>query len=446
MTIPVIATWPAHRGAGYGGASLLAAFFWIAAWRLHQRLTTRELSGKATRVSLLVGIVLRLSLAGTQPFTSNDVHRYIWDGHVAAAGLDPYRLTPAQAERALSLRGQDTFAPPPDNRDVPTLYPPLALALFSLCAHAGPDLALPLWKALCAAASIASLLLMAFILRKRGASQHLVLVSLSPLLILEAAVGAHVDVFVALFLTLSFAILPPGARHQARARAAAAAVALGLAILMKFTPALVALALFACLGKAGKLRAAFATCLAATLSFGYMLPVALGFMPGGSLATFFRKWRFGSPFFSTAPPPFVDGQIPWASFLLAAGALVWLSVELKRRHHDRALQVALATPLLASPVVFPWYLMPLAAVLPLAPSSYVMAWVALHPLTYEVIDSYAATGAWQPARWPLNLLLLTWALLRLRHQRTREWLLRLCNVGARRETKEVPHATASRGP
>lgn len=42
----------------------------------------------------------------------------------------------------------------------------------------------------------------------------------------------------------------------------------------------------------------------------------------------------------------------------------------------------------ASPAVFPWYLVPLATLLPARPLFSVQAWCILAPLTYEVIDAY----------------------------------------------------------
>jgi hypothetical protein len=63
--------------------------------------------------------------------------------------------------------------------------------------------------------------------------------------------------------------------------------------------------------------------------------------------------------------------------------------------------LALAAPLIASPVVFPWYLLPVVPAVALAPSAAAVGWLTALPLTYEVNDRAVATGEWTPATWPL---------------------------------------------
>ena len=47
-----------------------------------------------------VAAALRLALVAGEPALSNDVYRYVWDGRVQAAGINPYRHTPADPELA----------------------------------------------------------------------------------------------------------------------------------------------------------------------------------------------------------------------------------------------------------------------------------------------------------------------------------------------------------
>jgi alpha-1,6-mannosyltransferase len=41
-----------------------------------------------------MALVARLGLVATPPFMSSDVYRYAWDGHVQAAGINPYLYVP----------------------------------------------------------------------------------------------------------------------------------------------------------------------------------------------------------------------------------------------------------------------------------------------------------------------------------------------------------------
>jgi len=45
-------------------------------------------------VDLMVGLLLRLSLIFTFPSLSQDIFRFLWDGHLVANGISPYLLTP----------------------------------------------------------------------------------------------------------------------------------------------------------------------------------------------------------------------------------------------------------------------------------------------------------------------------------------------------------------
>ena len=46
------------------------------------------------------GLALQLAAAGGPPRSSDDLYRYVWDGRVQAAGIDPYRYAPAAPELA----------------------------------------------------------------------------------------------------------------------------------------------------------------------------------------------------------------------------------------------------------------------------------------------------------------------------------------------------------
>src|SRR6202043_1141157 len=65
----------------------------------------------------------------TPPYLSTDVYRYVWDGRVIAAGINPYRYVPADPQLE-SLRDPDIF--PNINRadSAVTIYPPTAEAIF----------------------------------------------------------------------------------------------------------------------------------------------------------------------------------------------------------------------------------------------------------------------------------------------------------------------------
>ena len=59
-------------------------------------------------VVLVVAALLRLTLLFEPPLHSSDIYRYVWDGRVQAAGINPYRFVPADPvleHRARGSRG-----------------------------------------------------------------------------------------------------------------------------------------------------------------------------------------------------------------------------------------------------------------------------------------------------------------------------------------------------
>ena len=73
---------------------------------------------------------MRLAVLFTPPILSSDVYRYIWDGRVQQAGINPYLFVPADSALA-GLR--DVAIYPHINRAdyAHTIYPPAAQVVFA---------------------------------------------------------------------------------------------------------------------------------------------------------------------------------------------------------------------------------------------------------------------------------------------------------------------------
>ena len=72
-----------------------------------------------------IALLLRAALLFQTPILSDDIYRYIWDGRVQAAGINPYRYIPADPKLA-ALR-DDKIYPFINRRDYArTIYPPVA--------------------------------------------------------------------------------------------------------------------------------------------------------------------------------------------------------------------------------------------------------------------------------------------------------------------------------
>ncbi len=229
--------------------------FIAAAWLL--RKVPRRTS---VALILLGGIALQLAAVSAPPQNSNDLYRYIWDGRVQAAGIDPYEYVPT-ASQLTGLRNDFLFYPGAQycvspsyvrqhpaadvspgctriNRpNVPTIYPPVAEAYFLgvYYLHPADDSSTPI-QATTALVAVLTTVLLLFGLGRLGRDVRMAaLWSWCPTVVLEAGNSAHVDV-VAVAITAA-AVLTLATARTTR-RTISGGILLGLAVATKLTPAL----------------------------------------------------------------------------------------------------------------------------------------------------------------------------------------------------------------
>jgi len=352
---------------------------------------------------IIVAILLRIALIFIEPYTSNDIARYLFDGRIALEGLDPYRIAHDAIELE-TLRAQ--WSPPEEHAKYVSLYPPIAMLLFSIAAATGLEFAVLSWKLLTALASIATLLIGAALLRNLNKLHHLPLIALSPVLILEAGEAAHLDAFVALSVVAAL-------YFWQRKSLALVAIILAIGGLIKLLPiVLLGPLFFLASGIHNKLKIAFYSLT--TFLSGYGIAFLLGFHPIGSIDVFFEKWRFGSPLFhfteqylSATTITTLIFFILFTGYAVIAYMSFLTSTKADKNVTNRSLSLMQWTytlPLLLSPVVFTWYLMPLVVLGALRPSLFILTWTILLPLSYEVIGGFLCCDQWTISTWPIVVL------------------------------------------
>ncbi len=216
---------------------LLAGAVYLGAVALVLRL---PIPRAALLLALGAGLAARLLLLAAPPVMSTDLYRYVWDGKVQAAGINPYLYIPADPALT-ALRDHRTG---PDaifvniNRPetAPTIYPPAAQMLFAGIGLLAPSI----WtvKAVMTALDLLAGLAAWRLLRAAGRPDATVLVwAWNPLLIWEFAGAGHIDAaaVAASGLALLLAV---------RRRPGAAGAALGVAVLCKLLPAALAPAIW----------------------------------------------------------------------------------------------------------------------------------------------------------------------------------------------------------
>lgn len=158
-----------------------------------------RIEGRKVLVFILgLAVVLRVYALSFHPFLSTDVYRYVWDGTVQAAGINPYRYVPADPTLT-QLR--DAAIYPNINRAnyAVTIYPPVAEFFFLVATRFGAStLVMRLAMLTCEALSVFVMLLM--LRRMQQPLTRIVAYAWHPLAIWEIANGGHVD---SLMMTLT---------------------------------------------------------------------------------------------------------------------------------------------------------------------------------------------------------------------------------------------------
>lgn len=378
----------------------------LIAWRLAARI-----GRPATRWIVIAAIAFRLAAAWGGPMLSDDLYRYVWDGRVQVAGVHPYRYAPDDPALA-GLRDPDWARI--NHPEVPTIYPPLAQAVFAVLAGSG--LGPAGFQIAMALADVAVVFALLGLLRAcRLPDDRLVLYAWNPLAVLEAAGSGHLE-------PLGVALVVVAVAWTARRRRVAGAMALGLAVHAKLLPVVLVPGFARRAGWAAR----------AALVVALIVPVvpyaATGPAVGGGTFAYAERWERNASVYvavhaaaervDTAArlKPRIDRlrgstdlPLPWdwmyrhvwpreiARGAVAGLALAWIAVLAIRRGlaPERLALWTIGGVLLLSPTVHPWYLLwflPFAAA---TRSPAWLAWAALVPIAY--LDRGGDVPAWARA-------------------------------------------------
>jgi hypothetical protein len=197
----------------------------------------------SNRIFLLVlgtALMMRMIALSAPPFLSNDMYRYIWDGWVQHAGLNPYRYLPVDPHLAF-LRDAMVF--PNINRAnyAHTIYPPAAEMIFFLSSsiagilHIPPVFGMKLSMVFLEGIGIWG---MVRLLEQAGLARARILIYVwNPLPVWEFAGNGHVDAIAVCFIALALLA-------ACRQSSGLSAAALAAATLTKFLPVILLPALW----------------------------------------------------------------------------------------------------------------------------------------------------------------------------------------------------------
>jgi alpha-1,6-mannosyltransferase len=326
-------------------------------------------------------LLFRLTLLPFEPTLSDDLYRYLWEGHIQAEGFNPFLVEPSAPELA-HLR--DEVFGRVNHPGIPTIYPPLMQFLF----HAVTRLSYTTWamKGMSVAFDLGTLALVVNLARRRGSFPGAaVIYAWSPLVILEFAGSGHND-SVFLFLAVLAVRLAVGKRS------AGAALALGGSILAKLV-SLIYLPLHLRL-----LRARWLLLIPPLVVLCYLPYTDAGAGLFEGLGRFAGTWRFNGSLF-----PFLEGVVGDAGVGRVIAALLLLAVVSREalRGTPRASSFVGITGalLLLSPTVHPWYVTWLVPFLALSFRWSWFLWTGSVIFAYHVLIGFQARGIWMESPW-----------------------------------------------
>lgn len=324
------------------------------------------------RAVLIFAVLFRLVLWWSQPIQELDLYRYLWDGRVLAAGINPYRYSPAKVEAArdgesatpelAKLAGVLRRSPEVakvfsliDHRSVPTIYPPLSEAVFAATAFITPERApmrvqVGILKGVLLLFDLATVLLVMGLLRNLNYPPARALAyAWCPLVLKEFANTGHLDAIAVCLTVAVFWLLTLPRRENDSGFAAIrlpihprwcdwlAAGLWGGAVLAKLYPLVLAPVMLAFWWRRVRWRTSglFAAFALIVLGGYVLLPPnskaskteAVGAAAHSSfsgLGEFLRRWEMNDLLFSVVyenirlRSPEHAGQVPWYSFVPGA--------------------------------------------------------------------------------------------------------------------------------
>jgi len=329
-------------------------------------------------------LLLRLALLPTAP--SDDVNRYLWEGHIVAQGLNPYA---APAADPMWEDHRDSYWEAMNHKDKATAYPPLALGTFALITQISYH---PMAFKLCfLAADLLTLGGILSLLKSRGLALGFAgFYAFNPLILFAYAGEAHFDALMVAALVWALVAFQSGRTKWA---VSLASIASGIKwITLPLIP------FFAKRPRLVEGGLALAVLLLPILIFWNSLPELVG-----GLLQFGSSRNFNGPVYAGLlslglPRIFCTGVVG----VVLCVVVLWRWMIRSHAPVDSHIRWILGSLIVLSPTVHFWYLAWIVPFVCLRPS---MPWLtfSLSGGAYFFVWTHAAQGAWALNGWQIAL-------------------------------------------
>ncbi|MCJ8166680.1 hypothetical protein MKJ04_17675 [Pontibacter sp. E15-1] len=351
---------------------------------------------------IAAALFFRLLFLAAIPALSDDYFRFVWDGSLLHAGLNPYQYTPSAymeagmapvagitGELYLQLNSAEYYS----------VYPPVAQGIFWLAVKLFPGNLLAniiVMRVVLLLAEAGSVLLLLRLMRKMGLpDKNVLLYALNPLVILELVGNLHFEGLMIFFLLLSL--------HQLfyQQRLAVSGLAMGLAIGTKLLPLMFLPFLLRKLGLQKFLLFGGVVLLTVIALFYPLVSVAVLRNFFQSLDLYFQRFEFNASVyyllrwlgFRFAGYNVIHLLGPLLSLATLGGIVAMASVRKlgSVRRLSGYMAAALTLYFFLATTVHPWYITTLLALTAMSHFRYAVTWSGLILLSYATYRTSAYT-------------------------------------------------------
>jgi hypothetical protein len=354
-------------------------------------LRRRVLSRSIVFILIGVGIAVRAALLPLHPIGSDDIYRYLWDGRVQAAGIDPYAYAPADS--ALAHLHTAELPARVNNPAFRTPYPPLTQWLFRVAWAISADGIIGM-KILLFIAECLTLLMIVRALRVFALPlQNILLYALCPLPLFMFALDAHVD-------GLGLPLLLLALVQWRGERRITSLIVLGLSLSIKPVGLVLLPGLFI-LSRSWRERVLVVVLPLLVVGVQF-LPYLWTSDPIAGIAAFGRNWSYNGAVFEIV---FAVARNNITARIVCGAVLAFalLFVAVRRDPLPAMAYRSVFLLLIFSPVVHPWYIAWLGVLIPIFFSWSGISFTALASLTSITVVNYLTFGVWGIHPWILAL-------------------------------------------
>jgi alpha-1,6-mannosyltransferase len=329
-----------------------------------------------------IGILVRLSFISFTPIGSDDIYRYMWDGKVQTAGINPYQYLPN--DTTLNSLHTNILPQKMNYIDMRTIYFPLSQWLFYIGYQLSGE---TVWgyKVLLLLFELFTMTAIFLLLKKLKISQkYALLYILCPLPIIHFAIDAHLDGFGLPLLLLAILFYLSKMKNLSY-------IFLGLSLTIKpIGLVLIPILFLNEKGIANKIKSLAVPMLAFFIQF---IPYIITTNPFEAFIIYSKNWTFNGVLFDIIDTFMkFNAKTRMICWLFLGTAL--LPLYLSKRSLLEKIYYSVLLLMIFSPVVHPWYVAWLAILLPIVPRWSGIMYAATSSLTAFTVLNYHRYGVW----------------------------------------------------